>query len=359
MSAESLFNRAWYGKSKWTYLFLPVYPLVKRLVRQKRERYLAKAAGPRQFDVPVIVVGNITVGGTGKSPMVLALIKELKHAGYHPGVVSRGYGVSAAKAMQVTPDSLASDCGDEPVMLARLAKCPLVICQNRVEAISLLLKDPSVDLVISDDGMQHYAMQRDIEFLMLDENRGLGNGKLLPIGPLREPASRIEQVDFVVSLISGEMAINGSEKVKAICRLLFRYLAPDRVNNIQHKIVPVTLDVQQLTNVKTGEKADLSLLGDVDHWHVMAGIGNPERFLNTLLDKGLSANYSTHWFVDHHQFTAQDINANGHVVMTEKDAVKCKDLALENDNVWFLPIEVTLPTACVDSLIQKLKEFKL
>lgn len=359
MSLESCFNRAWYGTSKWTHLFLPLSPLVSYLVNQKRARFLAKKMDSPQCKLPVIVVGNISVGGTGKSPMVLALVKELKQAGYSPGIVSRGYGVSAVVPVLVTQDSLASECGDEPVMLVRRANCPLVICQDRVAAINTLLMNGDVDVVISDDGMQHYAMMRDIEFLMLDATRGLGNGKLLPIGPLREPVSRLNQVDYVVSLISAEGGLSDAAGITQLEALLSRYDAIKLDEVLIKKLVPVPLLACELIHLKTGKTAPLSILKEHRQWQVVAGIGNPARFLNTLLDKGLQPGFQTHWFADHHNFSEQDISHDLPVVMTEKDAVKCKDLTLINDNVWYLPIEVSLPKACVDSLLLQLNKIKI
>jgi len=359
VNLEAYLNRAWYGESKWTRLFLPLTPLVSYIVNQKRARFLAQKKGKAQFTPPVIVVGNITVGGTGKSPMVLALIKALKIAGYSPGIVSRGYGVSAKVPILVTQDSLASECGDEPVMLVRRAHCPLVICQDRVAAIKTLLMDESIDLVISDDGMQHYAMARDVEFLMLDATRGLGNGKLLPVGPLREPVHRLNQVDYIVSLMSADDGLGMTTRKEQLGYLLSPYDDIEVDDQLCEKLTPVSLQACELIHLKTGKSAPLTILTDYPNWQVVAGIGNPERFLNTLLDKGLQAGYKTSWFADHHDFSEQDISDDLPVVMTEKDAVKCKDLMLINDNVWYLPIEVSLPKACVDSLLLQLNKIKL
>ncbi|OUR69039.1 tetraacyldisaccharide 4'-kinase [Marinomonas sp. 42_23_T18] len=359
MSFEAYLNRAWYGKSKWTHLFLPLSPLVSYLVNQKRARFLAQKKDKPQFIPPVIVVGNITVGGTGKSPMVLALVKALKQAGYSPGIVSRGYGVSATVPILVTQKSLASECGDEPVMLVRRADCPLVICQDRVAAINTLLMDESIDLVISDDGMQHYAMMRDIEFLMLDATRGLGNGKLLPVGPLREPVTRLNQVDFIVSLMSADDGLSVATRSEKLRYLLSRYDGVNLDDALCEKLVPVPLQASELIHLKTGKAAPLTILNEYPNWQIVAGIGNPERFLNTLLEKGLKPGFKTSWFADHHDFSEQDISDDLPVVMTEKDAVKCKDLILINDNVWYLPIEVSLPKACVDSLLLQLTKIKL
>ncbi|WP_036178383.1 tetraacyldisaccharide 4'-kinase [Marinomonas sp. MED121] len=355
MSLESLFNRAWYGKSKWTHVFMPLQPLVSYLVNKKRENHLAKQSSTPQIALPVIVVGNISVGGTGKSPMVIALVKVLKTAGYHPGIVSRGYGVSAKVPIKVTASSSASECGDEPVMLAKRASCSVVICQDRLAAAQVLVNDQEVDLIISDDGMQHYGMDRDIEFLMLDGKRGLGNGYLLPVGPLREPVSRLLEVDFVASVVASndEQALL---KEKDGLKALFKgYKDFSHGSKVIDKLITLPLQATGLINVKTGEKGSLDLLKSFVSCQLVAGIGNPERFLNTLLDAGLAQGYSTHWYNDHHQFTEADIHSHFPVIMTEKDAVKCKDLNLVNENVWYLPVEVSIPPSCVESLLNKLR----
>ena len=356
MNLESLFNQAWYGKSKWTHLFLPLLPLVSALVQKKRARFLAQQDKLTHFQVPVLVVGNITVGGTGKSPMVIALIKALKQAGYRPGIVSRGYGVNAVEPISVTQSSVASECGDEPVMLVRRTLCPMVICQDRTAAIKLLLHDENVDLVISDDGMQHYAMSRDIEILMLDENRGLGNGALLPVGPLREPTTRLNHVDFIASLTPFNERYDEQDKTQQLERLLSQYPNVE-MDSIKKKIHPLPLDASELINLITGESAPLNLLQQYDNWQLVAGIGNPDRFLNTLLDKGLPSGYRCNWLADHHKFSSSDIHPDFPVVMTEKDAVKCKDLTLKNDNVWYLPIDVCLPQSFVDTLLKQIKQY--
>jgi tetraacyldisaccharide 4'-kinase len=234
-----------------------------------------------------------------------------------------------------------------------------VICQDRVAAINTLLMNKSVDLIISDDGMQHYGMMRDVEFLMMDAVRGLGNGKLLPVGPLREPVDRLNQVDFVVSLMSADDGLSEASKVQKLLSLLSQYDGINLDGDLTKKLVPVPLQANELIHLKSGEVASLSILKEYRQWQVVAGIGNPERFLNTLLDKGLQPDFKTHWFADHHDFSEHDISQDLPVVMTEKDAVKCKDLALVNDNVWYLPIEVSLPKACVDSLLMQLNKIKI
>ena len=177
MSLESLFTRSWYGRCGWTYVFRPLQPLIRSHVRNKRQAFLDFPERSYRAPVPVVVVGNISVGGTGKSPMVVALCELLLAQGYRPGIVSRGHGVKVKAPTQVTPDSSALDVGDEPVMLARRTACPMVVFPKRDEAVKHLLATHDVNIIICDDGMQHYQLHRDIEVAMLDASRGLGNVK--------------------------------------------------------------------------------------------------------------------------------------------------------------------------------------
>lgn len=342
MNLEKAFNDAWYGKALWPYLFYPLKPLVAHIVKRKRQQYLKNKPAIKRFNVPIILVGNITVGGTGKSPMVIALVEYLKSVGYHPGIVSRGYGVNADLPLRVMPHSSAAECGDEPVMLAKKTQSPVVICRNRVKAVELLLAEGSVDVVISDDGMQHYALERDIEILMLDAKRQLGNQQLLPIGPLREPIDRLTSVDFVASLVSqGEP---------------FPSLRHTTLS-IHEKAFAMPLGVAGIYNVITGEKKAISFLKQIKHWHVMAGIGNPDRFLYTLKQHGL-VDYDSHWFNDHYNYQLSDLPDNKHVIMTEKDAVKCQNLGITHSNLWCLSIAVDLPDRFKTNLSNKLTEVR-
>jgi len=346
VNLEEAFNKSWYGKGIWTYLFYPLKPLVSYLVYRKRRHYLATQSKNKHFFVPIIVVGNITVGGTGKSPMVLALVKALKEAGYCPGIVSRGYGIDASEPLDVYSESLAKERGDEPVMLAKKAGCPVVICRDRVKAVSHLLKGSSVDVVISDDGMQHYTLERDVEILMLDAERGLGNGQLLPIGPLREPISRLQEVDFVATLVPQSQD---------------QQIMPSKVLAINNKLIEglliVPLKADYIVNVQTGEKREIDFLKTQENWYVMAGIGNPERFLNTLQINGLTS-YECHWFSDHHDFQLNDFPVDAHVIMTEKDAVKCRELATSNPNLWYLSVGIELPNTFKTRLFNKLEKIQ-
>lgn len=340
MSIESLFNRAWYGSCGWTHVFRPLQPLVRKVVLDKRRAFLANPDASYKAPVPVIVVGNISIGGTGKSPMVVALCKLLIAQGYRPGIVSRGHGVKIQNPTHVYPNSLANDVGDEPVMLARRAACPMVVFPKRAEAVKYLLATTDVNIIISDDGMQHYQLNRDIEIAMLDAKRGVGNGQLLPVGPLREPVERLNDVDFVVSV---------SDKMTPLLAQLElpMTLAPLIPTNMVSMDGSKTIDCH-------------SAFVDRKKWHMMAGIGNPERFVETLKELGLKReDASHHWFEDHHCFVASDIPTSGAVIMTEKDAVKCQSLSLSNSNVWYLPVSLDLPLGFQRAFLEKLNLIKM
>lgn len=340
MSVESLLTRSWYGRCGWTNVFRPIQPLVRSVVLKKRQTFLAHPEASYKAPVPVIIVGNISVGGTGKSPMVVALCKLLKANGYRPGIVSRGHGAKIEIPTSVYADSVAKDVGDEPVMLARRADCPMVVFSKRDEAVKYLLSTTDVNVIISDDGMQHYQLNRDIEVAMLDAKRGIGNGQLLPVGPLREPIERLKHVDFIVS-VSDTMT-------EALDKLALPItLAP---------LVPTNLvSLDGMKNLDC-----LHAFVDEKKWHIMAGIGNPERFVETLKQLGLqSENSSYQWFSDHHSFAVADIPSQGSVVMTEKDAVKCQSLALSNSNVWYLPVSLNLPECFAQAFLEKLNFIKM
>ncbi|NLQ16298.1 tetraacyldisaccharide 4'-kinase [Marinomonas sp. M1K-6] len=340
MSVESLFTRSWYGRCGWTNVFRPLQPLIRRLVLNKRRAFLEQSKKSYRAPVPVVVVGNISVGGTGKSPMVVALCQLLKAHGYRPGIVSRGHGAKITVPTPVYPESSTLAVGDEPVMLVRRAACPMVVFSKRDEAVKYLLATTDVDVVISDDGMQHYQLNRDIEVAMLDAKRGVGNGQLLPVGPLREPVERLKEVDFVVS-VSHEMT-DALEKLSLPITLA--PLIPSRLMSLDGAR---RLDCQQAFVSHT-------------KWHIMAGIGNPERFIDTLEQLGLQKKHTTHqWFADHHAFDKNDIPADRAIIMTEKDAVKCQSLSVVNENIWYLPVSLQLPECFQHAFLEKLNLIKV
>jgi tetraacyldisaccharide 4'-kinase len=267
----------------------------------------------KNLGVPVLVIGNIAIGGTGKTPLITYLAKRAGELGLRVGIVSRGYGgQSDTYPLNVTAETPVSQSGDEPKLLTRTG-CPIVVDPKRSRAVQFLKDD--VDLVLSDDGLQHYAMARAGEIIVSDVTRGFGNGWQLPIGPLREPISRLNSVDLCL--------VNGEDFI----------------------VQPVAL-----VNANTGEQAKLDTFSNKSV-HAIAGIGNPARFFTTL--KTLGYMVEEHAFADHHAFVKKDITFSDvlPVVMTEKDWVKCREFS--NDNTWFLQVDAQ-PTADAAQKIDEL-----
>ena len=282
--------------------------------------------------VPVIVVGNITVGGSGKTPLVAALATELSARGWRPGIVSRGYGRDEAKApLLVTGTTPAALAGDEPVLLAR-AGFPVAVDADRVAAArALLAAHPSCDVLIADDGLQHLRIARDIEVAVVDGARGLGNGWRLPAGPLREAASRLASVDAVVVL--GDRA----KEVPAWPTGAFA----------------MTLEGETLHRVNAPDVAATIERFREGRVHALAGIGNPQRFFDQLAALGVRA--VAHPFPDHHRFRPDDLaiaDATA-ILMTEKDAVKCA--AFADDRCWYLPVRARVDPALYRRIEEKLR----
>lgn len=256
---------------------------------------------------PVVLVGSILVGGTGKTPLVMRLAELARDQGWRPGIVSRGYGGRVRAPRLVRPDDDPALVGDEPLLLARGAGCPVVVGASRVAAARHLLAHQPCDLIIGDDGIQHYALARDLELVVLDQ-RGLGNGACLPVGPLREPPSRLAQVDLVVG--------HGGDDDSSMS------LAGDLLRRVDGR----------------GVRSLASLVGQ--RVHGVAGIGHPPRFFAALQGAGLEV--MPHAFPDHHHFVAADLRFDDDlpVLMTEKDAVKCSWLV--GERYWYLPVRAVL-----------------
>lgn len=309
---------AWYRGAPWLWLLRPLEALFRAVSACRRYCYRKGWFQSYRAARPVIVVGNITVGGTGKTPVVIALVEALAERGIRCGVVSRGYGGKSAEYPLRLDDTVdAAECGDEPLLIHRRTGAPCVVDPDRPRAVDMLLQDTSVQLVISDDGLQHYALNRDMEIVLLDQQRRLGNGFCLPAGPLREPPSRLQDVDFVLYRGSAD-AIEG---------------------------VPYRADVW--VNLVTGERRQLHAFRQQDGLQALAGIGQPDQFFATLDALGL--HYQRHVFADHHAYTAQDLAAlaGDTVLMTEKDAVKCR--AFAGENAWYLHIDACLPEALIEA----------
>lgn len=312
-------------------LLLPV-ALVFTLVRDlRRLLYRIRFLETMRLPVPVVVVGNITAGGSGKTPLVLYLARELGRLGYRPGIVSRGYGGNAHGVHAVTPESDPAEIGDEPLLLVRRAGCPVFVGRDRVAAArALLAAHAQCDVLLADDGLQHYRLERDVEFVVIDE-RGIGNGWPLPAGPLRERPRRIAEVDALV--LNGDHA-----KVPpgAAPRQVFRMrLAGERFRNLRDP--GRTCGVEDLRGRRV---------------HALAGTGDPTRFFRQL--EALGLRFVAHGFPDHYRFRAADMAFEGAEVllMTEKDAVKCEAFAPEE--AWVLPVEAQLDPDPVQWLVETL-----
>ncbi len=312
---KPLLERCWYGDCRYHFLLAPFSLLFFFLTAWRRLAYRAGLFHTQRLPVPVIVVGNLSVGGSGKTPLTLHIARWLAELGYHPGIISRGYGGHARSPMPVRADSDPALVGDEPVLLARRAACPVWIGRKRAEAGRRLLAfHPDVDVLVADDGLQHYALARDMEIVVVDGERGFGNGRLLPAGPLREPLGRLATVDAAV--------VNGGDPEN------FILLPPS---------FAMRLSGATFRNLR--DPARTAVAADLAHRevHALAGIGHPRRFFDHLERLGLNA--IPHAFPDHHVYTAADLPA-GTLLMTEKDAVKCA--AFAPPDAWFLAVDAEL-----------------
>ncbi|MGW7771940.1 tetraacyldisaccharide 4'-kinase [Pseudomonas machongensis] len=302
---------AWYQGHPALGLLRPLEALYRRVVTRKRARFLSGESASYRAPVPVIVVGNITVGGTGKTPMILWLIEHCRSLGLKVGVVSRGYGAKPPHfPWRVRASQSAAQAGDEPLLIVQRTEVPLMIDPDRSRAVQALLAVEPLDLILCDDGMQHYRLARDLELVLIDAARGLGNGRCLPAGPLREPVERLDDVGAVLH--------NGA--------------TVDPPRGFAFGLRP-----SALVNLRTGERRPLEHFPAGQALHAVAGIGNPQRFFNTL--QGLNWQPVPHPFADHAQFDAQSLAFEPPLplVMTEKDAVKCRDFA--GDDWWYLAVD--------------------
>ena len=321
-------EKHWYRLSAISLALWPVSLLFRLLVALRRVAYRSGLLTAARLPVAVIVVGNLVAGGSGKTPLVLWLASMLKKSGHTPGIVSRGYGGSAAASMAVAATSPVNLVGDEPLLLARASDCPVWIGRDRVAAASgLLAAHPECDVLILDDGLQHYRLARDIE-IAVEDARGAGNGFLLPAGPLREPLSR--QVDAWVVNSAAPRSHDSAYRMDLRGDRFHRVAAP-------RDAVPAS--------AFAGKQA----------LHAVAGIGNPKRFFDQLADLGLVA--ANHAFPDHHAYSADDLEFGDcdAVLMTEKDAVKCE--AFARDNWYALQVEAELAPAFFDFILAKLRAF--
>ena len=330
VSIEKQMVKAWYSKFSWVLLLYPL-SLIFQLLAVIRRFFLCRNHQGKPFTAPVVVIGNIAVGGSGKTPLLIKLCLELISRGLKVAVVSRGYGGHAsAYPLQVAGDTAVDICGDEPLLIRQslpLSDATVVVDPQRKRGVEFALSQSACDIVLCDDGLQHYHLHRDLEIAVVDGSRGLGNGLCLPAGPLREPASRLKSVDLVV--------INGQAGLKGIASDATYSLKPARFRQLS-----------------TGK------ILAVDAWpfsksvHALAAIGNPQRFADTLVSLGMSPILLG--YDDHCTMTTSDLNFDDDlpVIITAKDAVKFDTVNF--DNVWVLEVEADISSSFVDTLLNAL-----
>ncbi len=321
----STLERHWYRLTAVSVLLLPLSLIFCALVQLRYWLYRLGVVRSTRLPAPVIVVGNITVGGTGKTPLVIWLANFLRQAGYRPGIITRGYrGKSKTWPVAVTPQTPADLVGDEAVLLARHSGCPVFAGPDRVAAAKLHVEQ-GCNIIISDDGLQHYRLRRDIEIAVIDSTRRFGNRLCLPAGPLREPVSRLRSVTVRVA--------NGTPETGELGMTL------------------VSTGFYSLSKPERRATADQFRGGPV---HAVAGIGNPERFFSSL--RGLGLTVIPHPFPDHHAFLSAELEFGDdlQIIMTEKDAVKCQ--AFANARCWVLAVEAQPDATLGEQILKRLKE---
>jgi tetraacyldisaccharide 4'-kinase len=332
-SLESTLTRAWLRRGALACALWPLSLLFRLLAGLRAALFRAGLAQSHKLPVPVLVVGNIFIGGTGKTPLTIWLAGVLRDAGFTPGIISRGHGGASSAPREVTAGSLAADAGDEPLLIARRTGCPVMVGRDRPAAgRALLAAHPQVDVIISDDGLQHYALQRDIEIVLFD-GRGAGNGWLLPAGPLREPVSR--RRDFTV--------VNTP------------LLTPELAKSVGG--APFQMQLAGTLAERMSARAERTPLAALAGRRIVAaaGIGNPGRFFAMLRGQGLA--FDELALPDHHDFLDQPfarVDADI-ILITEKDAVKCGQIEnLKNDpRLWVVPVTAQLDGALAEQIVEK------
>lgn len=325
MSFKSYAESAWYGKRPLSMLLLPLGWIYRLVAVCRKLIYSVGLLTVHKVGAPVVVVGNLTAGGTGKTPLIIWLAQYLRSRGYSPGIISRGYGGREKRRVKrVRPDSDPALVGDEPVLLAQRTGCPVAVSPNRVKAAEEILRQTGCDILLCDDGLQHAALGRDVEIVVIDGDRRFGNRFHIPAGPLRESPDRLNTVDLVV--------------------------ANARAGRNEFLMEYISLPARSLDNRR--ERALSSFKGQTVH--AVAAIGNPDRFFSMLQQNGIGI--TPRAFPDHYVFKRSDLefDDDSAVVMTEKDAVKCRRYQLEN--AWYIPIDAKLPETFEYKLERLLEE---
>ena len=324
-TSRSFVVDSWYNKSIWLYLLYPFSLLFSYLTSRRRRKFLKDKNKSYKSEIPIIVVGNLTIGGTGKTPLVKYIATELINRGYKPGIVSRGYGGKFKETLKVDENTSVKETGDEAQILSKL-NIPFYIDKNRVRAVDKINKNHDCDVIISDDGLQHYKMKRNIEIAVIDGKRRFGNKLTFPAGPLRESIKRLDSVDFIVN----------------------------NTGPTEEKEFLMNISPSEFVHLKSGKSYKIDEWPMHNQVHAVAGLGNPGRFFD-LLGK-LGFDIIRHPFPDHHNFLSSDIFYLDHlpIVMTEKDASKCKDF--DNNKIWYLRIDADVNNKFIDQLQNKLEE---
>ncbi len=324
-------EKRWYGTPGALCLLAPLENLFASLAKKRRASQTKQSI---KVSAPVVVVGNITVGGTGKTPVITSLVKLLQKSGYKPGVVSRGYGRKSNKScLLVTSSVVAQECGDEPSLIFQQTGCPVVVDEDRVKAAEYLLTTQACDIILTDDGLQHYRLQRDIEIAVVDGSRLFGNEHLLPVGPLREEKTRLNEVDWVLVNVPASL-----DNVQAL-----------EISSEQHQVY---IQPVSISHVKTGRRLPIGHLKEMEDLQALVGLGNPEKFFDTL--DSLNLSYTKHIFADHHDYTENEFKPfeGKNVIMTDKDAVKCDGFASEG--MYSLNVELALPHEFAEAFLEKI-----
>lgn len=324
---QAWLERVWYRRSRVSLLLLPLSSLYWLLISVRKHVYFKFFYKANQYSCPIIIVGNITVGGTGKTPMVVHLCKQLQQLGFSPAVTSRGYGVKLTGSRLIKDADTALQVGDEPLLIYKNAKVPVMVGPDRNASIQQLIEKNLCDIVICDDGLHDYRFIHDVEICMVDAERIYGNGRLLPAGPLRESLNRVLACDFVVT--TGKV-------VPAISK--------DAMTLQINKVISLTGADQNESLEKWKNKTV----------HAVAGIGNPQRFFDTLRKHDI--NVIEHAFADHQVYNQSDFQFDDQlpIIMTEKDAVKCLEFDIKN--AWYVTVEAQTNDTLISRIHSKLRE---
>jgi tetraacyldisaccharide 4'-kinase len=312
----------WYGNTRPNFLLFLLSGFYKGLQTCHHALYRTGLLKAKKIDCPVMVVGNFTAGGTGKTPFVIELVNALKALGWRPGVVSRGYGRSISTAISVEANSKTGEVGDEPLLIFKRTQCPVRVDKDRVAGAQLLQKS-GCNVIVADDGLQHYRLHRDMEIEVIDGERQYGNGLLIPAGPLREQP---RHCDFKIMSIA------------------------NKIKNTDAGFFSMTMQLGTAYSLNGDAEKDVRELNGKNPIAI-AGIGNPSRFFNAIKDKGVECMEQA--MPDHHVFVQEDFQANATYLMTEKDAIKCRELNLPN--AWVIPLVVSIDRKLFEQIDTKLK----